>query len=172
MSNLIRLRFRSVFDASERNSLENLVNENDWLDFISTFLILLFRDDETLLHVSLRIKLIEFLIVFSKLNDEIFERFTRNQEFAFFLFAFILRCFFFFTLYLSNQMMWSIILYAMHVWIFFESTCEQSSMLCFFAHCSHATKFRQYFTTWLYLWQLKHYVTTQFLTNRSHFLIS
>jgi hypothetical protein len=139
ISKLMLLRLRLIFDA-EKDCLENLVDENDCLDSISVFFILLLRDDETLLHVSSRIKLMRFLTIFSKLNDEeTFEKFTRNREFIFFLFVFILRCFFFLTSHLKNQTMWLIMSHTMHIWIFFESTYEQFSILCFFAHYSHVT---------------------------------
>jgi hypothetical protein len=152
----MRLRLRLVFDVNDENCLENLVNENDCSNSISIFLILFLRDDEILLHVFFRIRLIKFLIIFSKLNDETFDEFTRNREFILFLFVFILRCSFFLTRHLRNQIVWSMMLHAMHVWIFFESACEQFSMLCFFAHCSQVIWFRQCFAMCLYLWQLKH----------------
>jgi hypothetical protein len=139
ISRSMLLRLRLVFDAEE-DCLEDLVDENDCLDSISVFLILLLRDDEILLHVFSRVRLMRFLTIFSKLNDEkAFEKFTKNREFIFFLFVFILRCFFFLISHLRNQTMWSMMSHTMHVWIFFESTCEQLSMLCFFAHCSHVT---------------------------------
>jgi hypothetical protein len=82
----MRLRLRLIFDAEEEDCLENLIDENDCLDLIFVFFILLLRDDEILLHVSFKIKLMRFLTIFSKLNDErTFEKFTRNREFIFFV---------------------------------------------------------------------------------------
>jgi hypothetical protein len=142
ISKSMRLRLRLVFDINDENCLKNLVDENDCSNSIFVFLILLLRDDEILLHVSLRIKLIRFLTVFSKLNDETFNEFTRNREFILFLFVFILRCSFILIRHLKNQTVWSMMLHAMHIWIFFESACEQLSMLCFFAHCSQVIWFQ------------------------------
>jgi hypothetical protein len=139
ISRSMLLRLRLIFDAEE-DCLENLVDENDCLDLISVSLILLLRDDEILFHVFFKVSLMRFLTIFSKLNDEkTFKKFTRNREFIFFLFVFILRCFFFLISHLRNQTMWLIMLHTMHIWIFFESTCEQLSMLYFFAHYSHVT---------------------------------
>jgi hypothetical protein len=115
ISKLMRLRLRLIFDINDENCLENLVDENDCSNSIFVFFILFLRDDEILLHVSLKIRLIRFLIIFSKLNNETFDEFTKNREFIFFLFVFILRYFFFLTRYLRNQIMWSMMLHAMHI---------------------------------------------------------